>query len=455
MTKFFANWQDVANNPENLAARQALAQQAQSLATAFNGAWTALANQRAADDTRDRRHDHRRDRRAEPAHGRDRDAQRPDRQAGAGGRRRSTPSRRPSSSPARRRTTCSTAATCCSTSSAKLDQHHERHLRRPQPRDRRRRRHHGGHAGRRPGADHPRRHRHARSPTATSRAAACRRSRTRTSTCSTRRTRPRTRRGSTRSRRRCTTQINTQHAIGIDLGGHGRRRRSSTCPAARRPAPRPRIRCRARRSSTTRAPSPRARPAQGPGSQRQRPRHPGAAQRRDDRRHDLRGLLLRASSRASARPRRTPSARSTRTGIVVSDARVAALRGLRRLARRGDDEHAALPARLLGGRARADARWTRTSSVSSTRPAGSACSDGTRHELRPGRGARSPTCRRRTRRLARSQNELSSGKRIQRAEDDPFGTGRALFLRNQVGDLTQYQRNVDEAQGWLEATTSR
>jgi flagellar hook-associated protein 3 FlgL len=54
-------------------------------------------------------------------------------------------------------------------------------------------------------------------------------------------------------------------------------------------------------------------------------------------------------------------------------------------------------------------------------------------------------------RLARSQNELSSGKRIQRAEDDPFGTGRALFLRNQVGDLAQYQRNVDEAQGWLQA----
>ena len=41
-------------------------------------------------------------------------------------------------------------------------------------------------------------------------------------------------------------------------------------------------------------------------------------------------------------------------------------------------------------------------------------------------------------RLARSQNELSSGKRIQRAEDDPFGTGRALFRRHQVGDLTHY-----------------
>ncbi len=50
MTKFFANWQDVANNPENLAARQALAQQAQSLASAFNSAWTALSNQRASDD---------------------------------------------------------------------------------------------------------------------------------------------------------------------------------------------------------------------------------------------------------------------------------------------------------------------------------------------------------------------------------------------------------------------
>jgi flagellar hook-associated protein 3 FlgL len=54
-------------------------------------------------------------------------------------------------------------------------------------------------------------------------------------------------------------------------------------------------------------------------------------------------------------------------------------------------------------------------------------------------------------RLVRSQSELTTGKRIQQAEDDPFGTGRALFLRNQVGDLTQYQRNVDEAQGWLAA----
>jgi len=50
MTKFFANWQDVANNPENLAARQALAQQAESLAAAFRGAHQALANQRLADD---------------------------------------------------------------------------------------------------------------------------------------------------------------------------------------------------------------------------------------------------------------------------------------------------------------------------------------------------------------------------------------------------------------------
>jgi flagellar hook-associated protein 3 FlgL len=54
-------------------------------------------------------------------------------------------------------------------------------------------------------------------------------------------------------------------------------------------------------------------------------------------------------------------------------------------------------------------------------------------------------------RLVRAQSELTTGKRIQQAEDDPFGTGRALFLRNQVGDLTQYQRNVDEAQGWLAA----
>ncbi|MEA2468073.1 MAG: flagellar hook-associated protein 1, partial [Thermoleophilaceae bacterium] len=50
MTKFFSNWQDVANNPENLAARQALAQQAESLAAAFRNAHQSLANQRAADN---------------------------------------------------------------------------------------------------------------------------------------------------------------------------------------------------------------------------------------------------------------------------------------------------------------------------------------------------------------------------------------------------------------------
>ncbi len=55
-------------------------------------------------------------------------------------------------------------------------------------------------------------------------------------------------------------------------------------------------------------------------------------------------------------------------------------------------------------------------------------------------------------RVAASQAKLSSGRQIDRPEDDPFGAGRALALRNDLGDLRQYQRNVDEGQAWLQAS---
>jgi flagellar hook-associated protein 1 len=51
MQKFFNAWHDVSNDPESLAARQALAQSGQSLATAINDAANALTAQRTNDDS--------------------------------------------------------------------------------------------------------------------------------------------------------------------------------------------------------------------------------------------------------------------------------------------------------------------------------------------------------------------------------------------------------------------
>lgn len=55
-------------------------------------------------------------------------------------------------------------------------------------------------------------------------------------------------------------------------------------------------------------------------------------------------------------------------------------------------------------------------------------------------------------RLHASQGRLSTGKAIGRPEDDPFGAGRAVTLRGELGDVRQYQRNVDEANAWLDAS---
>jgi flagellar hook-associated protein 3 FlgL len=55
-------------------------------------------------------------------------------------------------------------------------------------------------------------------------------------------------------------------------------------------------------------------------------------------------------------------------------------------------------------------------------------------------------------RLQATQRKLSTGKEINQVEDNPVGAGRAMFLRNEVGDLKQYQMNVGEAQGWLGAS---
>jgi flagellar hook-associated protein 3 FlgL len=55
-------------------------------------------------------------------------------------------------------------------------------------------------------------------------------------------------------------------------------------------------------------------------------------------------------------------------------------------------------------------------------------------------------------RLAASQREISSGKRITRPSDDPFGTGRTLQLSGELEGFRQYKSNVDDGTGWVSAT---
>ena len=55
-------------------------------------------------------------------------------------------------------------------------------------------------------------------------------------------------------------------------------------------------------------------------------------------------------------------------------------------------------------------------------------------------------------RLGKLQGQLSTGKEITRPSDDPFRTGRALALRNELGDVAQYTRAVDDGVARLTAT---
>jgi flagellar hook-associated protein 3 FlgL len=56
--------------------------------------------------------------------------------------------------------------------------------------------------------------------------------------------------------------------------------------------------------------------------------------------------------------------------------------------------------------------------------------------------------------MNRTQNKASSGKEITRPSDDPFNTARAMGLRQSLDANNQYQRNIDDAVGWQEATES-
>jgi flagellar hook-associated protein 3 FlgL len=54
--------------------------------------------------------------------------------------------------------------------------------------------------------------------------------------------------------------------------------------------------------------------------------------------------------------------------------------------------------------------------------------------------------------LTRSQMKASSGKEISRPSDDPFHATQAMALRQALAGNRQYQRNVQDGQGWADET---
>jgi len=55
-------------------------------------------------------------------------------------------------------------------------------------------------------------------------------------------------------------------------------------------------------------------------------------------------------------------------------------------------------------------------------------------------------------RMNKFQGQLASGKKIQVPSDDPVVAARALKLRTDVAEIAQYQKNLKDAQSWLEVT---
>jgi flagellar hook-associated protein 3 FlgL len=55
-------------------------------------------------------------------------------------------------------------------------------------------------------------------------------------------------------------------------------------------------------------------------------------------------------------------------------------------------------------------------------------------------------------RLSEAQNQVSSGKRIEKPSDDPLGTARAMRLQSDLDTSSMYRTGVNESQSWLNAT---
>ena len=54
--------------------------------------------------------------------------------------------------------------------------------------------------------------------------------------------------------------------------------------------------------------------------------------------------------------------------------------------------------------------------------------------------------------VTQTQTELSSGKKLTKPSDDPFGTNQALGYKSELAANVQYQSNVSSATSWLSAT---
>jgi flagellar hook-associated protein 3 FlgL len=53
-------------------------------------------------------------------------------------------------------------------------------------------------------------------------------------------------------------------------------------------------------------------------------------------------------------------------------------------------------------------------------------------------------------RMSRTQDELSSGKRINQPSDDPYGAAKAVTLNADLAGLSAYSRNVDDGTAWTQ-----
>ncbi len=56
------------------------------------------------------------------------------------------------------------------------------------------------------------------------------------------------------------------------------------------------------------------------------------------------------------------------------------------------------------------------------------------------------------RRLEETQNKLSSGKTFTKPSDNPIGTARVLSFNSVLNSQEQYEKNMRDAQGWLDTT---
>lgn len=61
---------------------------------------------------------------------------------------------------------------------------------------------------------------------------------------------------------------------------------------------------------------------------------------------------------------------------------------------------------------------------------------------------------RQARQMAKSQTIITTGKKINKASDNPIGMGKVLEYRNTISSMDQYKRNIENAQLRIELTES-